>query len=229
MKRLIITRADDNIKAMTDITLPIMREYAEKCDAEFRIISNDAPFLTGDNLPHYRILEVADLLDEFDRVLCLDADMIINKDCPNIFELVPEDMIGTIFEDVGTRRSNRHSKIRDIQNKWGDVGWKEGYTNAGTFILSKQHKDMFLPHNDKYWLDWGSVDLHLAYNIHKFGYKIYQLPFKWNHMSMFSEPWNNNANRFDSYIIHYAGGGVFDAGVKTKMDQIRKDYDKIYN
>ena len=105
MKRLIITRADDNIKAMTDITLPIMREYAKKCDADFKIISGDAPFLSGDNLPHYRILEVADLLDEYDRVLCLDADMIINKDCPNIFEVVPEDKIGTIFEDVGSRKS----------------------------------------------------------------------------------------------------------------------------
>ena len=27
---------------------------------------------------------------------------------------------------------------------------------------------------------------------------------------MASEEWNNFANRFDSYIIHYAGAGVFD-------------------
>ena len=54
MKRLIITRADDNIKAMTDITLPIMREYAEKCIADFKILSHDPPLLSGDI---YHIIE----------------------------------------------------------------------------------------------------------------------------------------------------------------------------
>ena len=77
---LIITRADDNIKEMTQYTIPIMEEYAKKCGADFKILSHDPPFLTSDNKPHYRILKVYDLLDEYDRVLCLDAYMIINKD-----------------------------------------------------------------------------------------------------------------------------------------------------
>jgi hypothetical protein len=49
---------------------------------------------------------------------------------------------------------------------------------------------------------------------------------KWNHMTMFSEPWNGNANRFDSYIIHYAGKGVFDK--TSRMEQIKSDKDIIY-
>ena len=48
MKKLIVTRADGNIKEITDITLPIMEEYAEKCNANFKIISDRPPFLTGD-------------------------------------------------------------------------------------------------------------------------------------------------------------------------------------
>ena len=142
MKKLIVTRADGNIKEITDITLPIMEEYAEKCNANFKIISDPPPFLTGDNKPHYRILKVREFLEEYDRVLCLDADMLINKTTPDIFDIVPEDKIGSIFEDKGSRQQNRRQIISKVQNEWGNVGWSEGYTNAGTFLLSKQHKDI---------------------------------------------------------------------------------------
>ena len=226
---LIITRADDNIKEITDITIPIMRKYAEKCNADFQIISETAPFLTNDKKPHYRILKVRDFLEKYDRVLCLDADMLINKNTPNIFDIVPENKIGSIFEDKGSRKSNRRSIIQKIQNEWGNINWTEGYTNAGTFLLSKQHKDIFLPHNGKYYLDWGSADVHMSYMARKFNFQFHELQFKWNHMIMFSESWNNNPNRFDSYIIHYAGSGIFDKGVKNRIEQIKKDYKKIYN
>lgn len=229
MKNLIVTRADSNIKEITDITLPLMEKYAEKCNADFKIISEPPPFLTGDNKPHYRILKVRDYLEEYDRALCLDADMIINKNTPNLFELVPEDKIGSIFEDKGSRQQKRRQIINKVQNEWGYVGWSEGYTNGGVFLLSKQHKDIFLPHEGKYYLDWGSADVHMSYMARKFRFEIFELSYRWNHMTPFSESWNDFSNRFDSYVIHYAGVGVFETGVKNRTEQIKKDYEKIYN
>tara|TARA_R110000824_G_scaffold2372_4_gene11141 strand:- start:272 stop:961 length:690 start_codon:yes stop_codon:yes gene_type:complete len=227
MKYCIVTRADDNIKEMTKLTFPGIQEYAERIGADFKVLSHTPPVMTDDNRPHYRIFEVGNLLDEYDRILCLDCDVIINKDCPNIFDVVPVNKVGSIFEDKGTRKPDRLTKIRGIQNKWGDVNWVEGYTNAGTFVVSKQHKNIFTTHNDKYWLDWGSADLHLSYNIHKYGHKIHELDFKWNHMTLFSEPWNNNADRFKSYIIHYAGGGIFDVGVGSRKHQMELDLGRL--
>ena len=93
--------------------------------------------------------------------------MLINKDTPNIFDLVPEDTIASIYEDKGSRKKDRINKINNVQKAWGNVGWKDGYTNAGTFILSKQHRDIFKPHKGKYWLEWGSADIHMSYNILK--------------------------------------------------------------
>lgn len=226
---LIVTRADNNIKSMTDITIPLFKEYAKKIGADFKTLSHQPPILSDDNKTHYRIIEVGNLLNDYDRVLCLDADMIINKDCPNIFELVPEDMIGSIYEDKGSRKPDRIEKISVIQRTWGDVGWKENYTNAGTFLVSKMHKNIFLPVHGTYWTAWGSADLHLSYNIHKYNFKVFELEYKWNHMTMFSEPWNNHADRFKSYIIHYAGGGIFEEGrFRNRLDQIRSDYNQIY-
>ena len=229
MKLAIITRADEHIKNMTNITLPVMKKYADSVGADFIIMDHRAPFLTSDNKEHYRILKVYDYFDEYDRIVCMDSDMLINKDCPNVFDAVPYDMIGSIYEDKGSRRPDRLNKIKNVQRVWGDVGWKDGYTNAGTFVMSKIHRDIFKPHNGKYWLEWGSGDIHLSYNIHKYGFKVKELSYKWNHMTMFSEPWNKNADRFKSYIIHYAGGGVFDKGVvSNRVEQIKKDYNRIY-
>jgi|3_EtaG_2_1085321.scaffolds.fasta_scaffold75843_2 hypothetical protein len=231
-KLAIVTRADENIKEMSDITHVPMREYAERCGADFKILSHDPPFMTEDNKPHYRCLKIIDLFDEYDRILMLDSDMLINKDCPNLFDLVPEDCIGSIYEDIGSRRGNRLSRMQQIQSVFGDVGWRDHYTNAGTFMLSKMHKNIFAPVDGNYWTSTeGNVDVHMSYNIHKYGYKVFELDYRWNHMTMFSEAWNNNADRFQSYIIHYGGNGIFDMGdpnITGRIKQIKKDYMRIY-
>jgi len=221
MKLAIVTRADNNIKKMTDITFPFMKDYAKKCNADFIVYDHTPPVMTDDNLPHFRIMKTYETLLEYDRVLHLDADMAISPLCPNLFDLVPEDKIGSIFEDKGSRRPHRHNLISEVQKKWGDVGWIEGYTNAGTFLVSKMHREIFTPINGAYWLGWGSADVHLSYQIHKLGFEVFELEYKWNHMTMFSEPWNGYADRFDSFIIHYAGGGLFDE--QNKIRQIEKD------
>lgn len=227
-KFAIVTRADENVKSYTDITFKSITKYADKCSADFVVLSNPAPFLTSDNKPHYRILELYKMFDKYDRILHLDSDMIINKNCPNLFDVVPEDSIGSIYEDVGSRAPDRRNKILKMQAHWGDVGWREGYTNAGTFMMSREHRNIFQSHNGEYWIAWGSADLHMSYNIHKFGFNFHELGFEWNHMTMFSEPWNNHADRFKSNIIHYAGKGIFDSKFPTRIDQIKHDHQLIY-
>jgi lipopolysaccharide biosynthesis glycosyltransferase len=228
MKRVIITRSDDNIKHMSDITHPIFKRFAKEWDADFVVFDHKPPVMTGDGNVHYRILKAKEYLDTYDRLLFLDTDMIINKDCPNIFDEVPEDSIGTIYEDKGSRVPKRRSVMQNIQKRYGDVGWISGYTNAGTFLISNQHKELFEPINGEYYLDWGSVDAHFAYQINKNNYKVHELEYKWNHMTMFSEPWNNHADRFKSHIIHYAGSGIFDRSCPNRIQQIKNDYKKIY-
>jgi lipopolysaccharide biosynthesis glycosyltransferase len=227
-KFAIVTRADLSVKSYTDTTFKSIKEYAKKCSADFVILSDPPPFLTDDKKPHYRILKLFKMFDEYDRILHLDADMIVNKNCENLFKIVHEDSIGSIYEDVGSRAYDRRGKILEMQKYWGDVGWREGYTNAGTFIMSKQHKNIFKPHNNMYWTAWGSADLHMSYNIHKYNFHVHELDFKWNHMTMFSEQWNNNADRFNSNIIHYAGKGIFDTRFSTKIEQIKNDHKLIY-
>jgi hypothetical protein len=226
-KLAVVTRADDNIKKMAYLTHPHIAKYAYLCGADFIVYDFNPVVLTSDNRPHYRILRGKDDLLIYNRILFIDTDVIISRDCPNIFEEVPYNCIGSVFEDVGTRRIDRRGKIAAMQEKWGDVGWKTGYTNAGVFVVSDCHRGIFDSHDGEYWLEWGSADLHMSYMAHKHGYKFHELSYQWNHMTMFSEEWNGCKNRFDSYIIHYAGAGIFDCRYKNRYDQMRADMRKM--
>ena len=228
MKFAIVTRSDKNIKKLTDITHPHLKEYAKRCNADFINFDHKPPSNTWDNLPHFRLFRVYELLDKYERIIALDSDMIFANLCPNLFDVVPENKIGTIFEDKGKRKKERFNRMKDVQAIFGDVGWTSGYSNAGTFVFSRMHKEIFTPINGKYYTHRGSVDVHLGHQIRRLKLEIHELPYQFNHMTMFSEHWNKSADRFDSYLIHYAGRGIFEKKFRNKMDQMRSDYKKIY-
>jgi len=224
MKNLIVTRADSKIQNLSNITHPIIKSYADRCGADFKVINNDVE----DDTRYYVIFKLYNLFDKYDRILQIDTDTLIMNHCPNLFELVPENMVGTIYEDVGSRKEHRQALIKEIQKQREDVNWESGYINTGVFVLSKMHKEVLNPEG-KLWDGFGYDDVEIAYRIHKFGFKIFELDYNYNHMSMFSEQWNNFHSRFDSNIIHFAGNG-FDNRI-NRFDQMVADYNilKRYN
>jgi hypothetical protein len=227
MKLAIATRCDSNITEMTSMTHPIMKAYAAACGADFIELTEDSDCNVGHGRYHYKIMQVGDLLEKYDRVLNLDSDILINHNCPNLFDVVPVNCIGGIYEDKGSRESDRHERIKKIQNKFGDIGWTEGYPNTGVFMASKEHKNIFEKINGKYWTETGFDDAHLGYQIIKNNHCFYELSFQHNNLSMFSEEWNGYPDRFESFIIHYAGAGIFEGGVYSRLEQIKKDKDRL--
>lgn len=231
MNLLVTTTADKKIKEMTDLSHPIIKKFAKKWGADFLVLDKDADCDVPMGRIHYRIMELYNLLDEYDRILNLDSDVVINKGCPNLFDLVPHNEIGTILEDKGTRLENRRNRIMKIQFKWGMInwGWEAGYPNTGVFVVSQPHREIFRKFKGQYWTELGFDCVHLGYQIHRLGLKMFELSYKFNHMSMFSEPWHGSPSRFGSYIIHYAGaGGFLDKGNRSRVELIRDDIKEIY-
>ncbi len=233
MRLLITTRADKNIREMTKITHPIIKKFAKLWGADFYKLEKNAD-CEGNGKYHYRIFDHYSLFNKYDRILHLDSDILINVNCPNLFEIVPYHKIGTIFEDKGTREADRLERIKKAQDTFGDIGWKSGYINTGVFLTSKCHKKIYEKIDGNFWKGNGFDDVHLGYNINKYKLEICELPFQFNHMTLFSENWNGFPNRFESYIIHYAGRGVFEKKFKkkknkykAKIKQIKSDYRKI--
>jgi len=238
MSLAISVRLDEKMKdkpregSYTKFTMPVIQEYAESVKADLIYLSEPSECDIGDGRWHYRILSLYDYFDKYDRILNMDADILINKNCPNLFDIVPYNTIGTVLEDKGSRKVHRRQLIRDVQQQFGYVGWSRSYINTGVFLTSRVHRDIFQKIDGNFWTGFGFDDMHLGYQIHKHGYKIYELDYRYNHMTMFSEKWNGKANRLNSHIIHYAGAGVFEKKLFCKeisrLEQIRKDYKTIY-
>ena len=234
MNLLVTTRADATCVDWVELTHPIIRRYAERVKADFIVLDEsvdckEATGGIGNGIYQYRIMKHYDLHSEYDRILHLDTDMLIAPNCPNLFEEIPYDHIGSIYEDIGTRKIQRFQCMLNAQRQFGNIGWRENYINTGVFVTSNMHRDIYQKINNRYFVDWGTDDIHIGYLIQKYGFKIKELPYQFNHMTMFSEEWNNAACRFDSYIIHYAGRGIFDETVATtKLEQAKKDYQRLY-
>ena len=223
MKYLITTRADDSVKWLSDITHPLFEKYAEQCNADFMILNHEPPVMSWDNRPHFRIMKHYELHEEYDRILHLDTDIIINKNTPNIFEYVPYDKIGCVLEDWGReeRINDRRQMMRKTQDEWGDIEWNEKYINSGVFLTSKIHRDIYQPFEGKYWTGDGSDDIHMGYMIKKLNYEIFELPYQFNHTGTYSEAWNGSPSKLSSHFLHYAGG----EGIKKELV---RDYKIIY-
>jgi len=219
MKKLIATRADDNNKKINEITIPLMQKYADRCGADFKIISE-----CKDLHMHYRILQFYDLFEEYDSILSLDSDVLVLGRCPDIFEVVPCDKIASIYEDIGTRKTDRRSRIKSVQEKFGSIGWEKGYINTGFALFPKKYKFLFEPKKEEeLWMGLGYDDVWLGYQMNKNKCDFYELSIKYNFMSMFSEIWNNNMSRFDAFCIHYAGSGAF-VPILSREDNVMQDY-----
>tara|TARA_R100001163_G_C5062546_1_gene199638 strand:+ start:1668 stop:2372 length:705 start_codon:yes stop_codon:yes gene_type:complete len=233
MNLLITTRADQVCADWAELTHPIIRKYADRVGADFVILDEsvdrkDATGGIGNGVYQYRIMEHHRLHANYQRILHLDTDMLLSPNCPNLFEVVPYDHIGTILEDKGSRRPQRLQCIVNAQHQFGNINWTSDYINTGVFVTSDIHRDIYEKIDNKYFVDWGTDDIHIGYLIKKYGYKIKELSYHYNHMTMFSEEWNGAPDRFESHIIHYAGRGVFDSGAENKLHQAKLDFKRLY-
>ena len=87
----------------------------------------------------------------FDRVLQLDADMLIRFDCPNIFDLVPEENIGVVSEwQPGMHLQRLHSKKDRWAKELGVTCYEDErhHLNAGLILYSPtRHKELLTEWN----------------------------------------------------------------------------------
>ena len=216
-KFAMVTRCNEKAADLAAVTHPTLKCYATRWKADFIVLDGEYCKSEDYQLNHYMILQVGELLDDYERIIVIDSDVIILPDCPDPFGIVDEDKIGSIYEDKGSRQEHRRQIIKDIQAKFGDVGWTEGYINSGFLVVSKRHKKIFEKINGELWTEFGFDDPLLAYNAHKHGFKIQELPCKWNFMSMHGESWNGSQSRFNAFIIHYSGAAMFEDDLSGRI------------
>jgi lipopolysaccharide biosynthesis glycosyltransferase len=230
MNNALVTLAIGDLPDYSQYTLATMQGTAYRHGWDFYKINEmkidvDVNRREGWERILFQKFQVADLLDVYDRIVYYDLDVVLSPSYPDIFKIVPVDEIGGVREDIGSRASHRRKEIRKAKRKADMESWESCFLNAGFFVLSREHKEIYDDFKENilecYWTEQTTYN----YLIQRSRFNIYELPFTFNHMSMFSEKWNGYSNRLDSYAIHYAGGG-FPGG--KREDQIKSDYKEMW-
>ena len=142
--RVIACAVTDEMAELSALTVPKMRAYAERCAARF-VLFDGMPERFQD--PKYRMFEAGEL--KADRVLLLDADIVVRDSAPDIFEAHPT---GCWMFDEGTiRRPGWGNRYRDrimaevaqcpgmptLDRNWGPEWWNPGVALLDGGILSE--------------------------------------------------------------------------------------------
>ena len=70
--------------------------YAKKTDSDFIIIDDN---YQNDIKSRLKKFDIVKYLDKYERILFLDDTCIITPNCPNVFDLIPKELLGVICEN----------------------------------------------------------------------------------------------------------------------------------
>lgn len=209
MNNLILTiSVGETFSKISKLTHGSIKRYADKIGANFLVIS-ETELLD----PNWEKTQIYNLLNKYKRILLLDSDLIIRDDCPNLFEMVPEDSIGAFnqakyfqsLEKINIESLKYDIKIDKITNN---------YYNTGVLVISRIHKNLFKLPNEIL----GDFNDYFNVLIQKNKTKVYDLDFRFNRVHYQDD--FCGIPRHDAYIIHYA-----QAPDDIMFDIIPKDLD----
>lgn len=216
---IFLANIGDAAGGVGDLTLSSIRAYAERIGATLFEVTKLEPRFQH---PRYAIMQVGELT-EFDRVVCIDADVYVKPDAPSIFEALPPgafyalDEAGFIGDDWRLRFE------REIDRQIGSpAAWDGIHFNGGVLLADREHLRMFqMPPWDvedpaHLWYKRGMVKNQPYLNWCRLNYSIpfRPLPREWNALcydiSKDRQVWR------EAHFCHFAGHYFRDSKVKKR-------------
>ncbi len=198
MKNLVFTISiGEHYNKLAKFTHKSIEMYAKKIGADFlNITENNDNFI----VQKWQKFQIFNLLNQYNRIIYVDTDLIIREDCPNLFDIVPEDKIGMFNEGKYAQRLRYIQEASEFYDK-ELLNWNGKFYNSGVMVISRYHKQLFKlpPSTDEIKTDQAYINL----MIHVDKYDIFDLDYRFNRMDLLDK--YIGISRLDSYIVHYAG------------------------
>ena len=177
--------------------MPSIKDYAEKIGADFIIINEfNEQYITQKWNKFY----ISELLNNYKRIIYFDIDIIIRKDCPNLFDIVPDTKLGMFNEG---RYVARYEFLEQASEYYGEPlkKWNGKFFNSGVMVISRIHKQLFrMPKG----IDYVETDQpYLNLRILNDKIEMFELDYRFNRMDILDTICG--ISRLDSYVVHYAG------------------------
>jgi len=213
MKKAVVTICiGDKYNEIFKLTRNSIENHAKKIEADFIILDEKGDY------PHWKKFEIYNLLKEYERILYIDADIIIRDDCPNLFDIVPKEKLGIFNEgNYAPRKGSLEEAIRAYKEPLKKE-WYGTYYNTGVMVISRLHRQMFkLPEEIH---DAGMYEQpYLNLRILNDEIEVKELDYTFNRMSVMDPLLG--ISRLNSYVVHYAGG-PFPEIMQIMKDDIQK-------
>lgn len=198
MQRLVCTYNLNDL-AYAQHTLPHIKAYATRMNADFRVLQN---FKNQElyNLPQWAILEVIKdfaMQNRWDQMLLIDLDVLMLPHTSDIFELcgdqigVVQDMAIPHCDEGYFEWCERYFRFRPVESRYFNVGVMH-------FPLAAARRMLNLIHNP-FPPEWP-VDNHFLNMILNGRESLHWLGHEWNWMAP-----QYASNLRDYQIIHFAG------------------------
>jgi len=206
-KALVTVAIGDYFRKMARISYPGMLKYAMRTGAEMLVFTDPV----YDQHQFDKMRACAEALKRFDRILYMDVDCLIHEECPDLFELVPQDRLGAMDEGrhaTDEQRSVHAGLMRTAAVAYGMEETSE-FHNTGVLVASRQHASAFhvpkvveMPYGEQ-----PLFNLNCAAN----GIQLHDIGPDFNRM-----PYHGRLSLGEPWIRHYAG--MTDALQKMRTD-----------
>ena len=221
-KNLVLTIATgSDYEKISELTLSSIENYAHRIGADFKCIKE-----FGTSSPHWEKFQIYDLLNQYDRIIYLDTDLIVRDDCPSLFDIVPFDRLGMFNEGPFTERE---FSLADSCREYGIKlsKWDGKYYNTGVMVISCCHKQLFKKPEKEFssFYEQGYLNAVIAKENDKLreGPLMHDLNYRFNRMSCMDV--FTGEERHASFIIHYAGYH-YHYGLHNMLSLVKNDLDK---
>lgn len=147
-RKAIITIASNLPEWWQAYARPRMADYAARCGAELVVIEPEV----WEGMKSRQI--TAEYVAKYDRSLVLDADLLVSREAPNIFEQFPA---GAVYMASDSEPSDPDAMrqwqlIVALQAICDSIGWTKGYHNTGVVLCDRKDSGL--------WSNWFDLPAH---------------------------------------------------------------------
>lgn len=203
-----------------------IEDYADKIGANFILLNGRKQGSLF--LEKFRIKR---FVEQYKRSIYVDYNHIIKEDCPNLFDIIPEDKVGifdysTLLDKTGPEyfqynqkrlrmlKADAFSRFPVLSQSITDPlefesKQMDSWFDTGLIICDNNHANIWNPITFPFSQLDHDTSTWMEISIYREGIEVFSLPVKYNHPILFNQKGNYYSNH-DTKILRYEGLPISD-------------------
>ncbi len=206
-RALVTVVVGDEAERCFAVSGPLMERYAERVGADLVVLR----WPGHPDWPMSAKFAIGRVLDHYDRIAYVDADVLLRPAAVDLFEMCPADCFGAVNQLHQTRLVPQFGREREHQRFRAEMGFPlvahlPWYFNAGVMVVPKSHQRILLPPAGPIPARHCSEEDHTNATLLDSGLPYCLLDDRCNRQNWWSAP--GFADAPPDAVLHFSGGGA---------------------